>query len=75
MDYTHQYKYLGLILNEHLEFNITGKAVAQSARRALGLLIAKSKAYGGVPFGTFTRLYYSTVYSVISYGASILGTR
>lgn len=75
LDYTHQYKYLGLILNEHLDFNITAKAVAQSASRALGLLIAKFKAYGGFPFGTFTRLYDSTVYSVISYGASIWGIR
>ena len=57
------------------DFNITAKAVAQSASRALGLLIAISNAYGGLPFGTFTRLYDSTVYSVISYGASIWGTR
>jgi len=32
---------LGLVLNEHLDFSITAKSVAQSANRALGLLIAK----------------------------------
>ena len=75
LDITQQYKYLGLILQEHLDYSITAKAVAQSASRALGLLIAKAKAYGGFPFGTFTRLYDATVNSVISYGASIWGTR
>ena len=75
LEITQQYKYLGLILQEHLDYSVTAKAVAQSASRALGLLIAKAKAYGGFPFGTFTRLYDSTVNSVISYGASIWGTR
>ena len=75
LDLIQQYKYLGLILEEHLDYSITAKAVAQSASQALGLLIAKAKACGGFPFGTFTRLYDSTVNSVISYGASIWGTR
>ena len=75
LDLIQQYKYLGLILHEHLDYSITAKAVAQSASRALGLLIAKAKANGGFPFGTFTRLYDYTVNSVISYGASIWGTR
>ena len=72
LELTQQYKYLGLILQEHLDYSVTAKAVAQSASRALGLLIAKAKAYGGFPFGTFTRLYDSTVNWVISYGASII---
>ena len=75
LEYSSQYKYLGLILHEHLDFNITAKFVAQSASRALGLVIAKAKAYGGFPYGTFTKLYESTVTSVINYGASIWGTR
>ena len=75
LDYSSQYKYLGLILQEHLDFSITAKAVAQSASRALGLVIAKTKTYGGFPFGTYSKLYDSTVNFVISYGASIWGTR
>lgn len=75
LDYVSHYKYLGLVLHEHLDFNVTAKSVAQSASRALGLVIAKTKAYGGFPFGTFSKLYDSTVSSVISYGASIWGTR
>jgi hypothetical protein len=51
------------------------KAVARSAGRALSLLIVKSKAHGGFHFDTCTKLYDSLVWSVISYGAAILGTR
>ena len=39
-----QYKYLGLVLTEHLDYAVTAKIVAQSANRAFGLLIAKPKA-------------------------------
>ena len=49
-------------------------SVAQSATRALGLVITKIKDYGGFPFGKFLKLYESTVSSVISYGAAFWGT-
>jgi hypothetical protein len=52
-----RYKYLGLIFNEYLDMSETVKNVAQSANRALGLLIAKVKANGGVPFDVYTKLY------------------
>ena len=44
---TDKYTYLGVILSEHLVYNIMTKCVAQSASRALGLLIAKCKSIGG----------------------------
>ena len=44
-----RYTYLGVVLSEHLDYNIMVKHVAQSASRALGLLIAKCKTIGGVP--------------------------
>ena len=58
-----------------MDFNITAKSVAQYASRALGLVIANAKAYGGFPFGTFSKMYNFTVSPVISYGATIWGTR
>ena len=39
--------------------------------RALGLLIAKCKLNGGLIFNTYTTLYDSLVWSIISYGAAI----
>ena len=36
-----KYTYLGIVFTEHLDYNVSAKCVAQSASRALGLLIAK----------------------------------
>ena len=70
-----RYTYLGVVLHEHLDYNITVKAVAQSAGRALGLLIAKCKSIGGLPFSVFTKLYDSVVWPVVNYSAPLWGFR
>jgi hypothetical protein len=70
-----RYKYLGLVFNEHLNYQETAKMVSQAAHRALGVLIAKDKAYGGMPYNIFTKLYDSLVEPVISYGAAIWGLK
>ena len=73
LDFAPSYQYLGLLFTEHLDYDIMAKTVAQSASRALGLLIAKCKQAGGFAYSTFTKLYDSLVWSVIDYGASIWG--
>ena len=70
-----KYTYLGIALTEFLDYEITAKIVAQSINRALGLLIAKYKSIGGMPFEVFTKLYDSLVWPVISYGVAIWGTK
>ena len=67
------YKYLGLMLNEFYDYEQIAKHVAQSAHRALCLLIAKDKAHGGFDFEVFTKLYDSLVSSIIEYGAAVWG--
>ncbi len=37
------YKYLGLVLNEHLDYQLMAKVVAKSANRALGLRLQITK--------------------------------
>ena len=69
------YKYLGLVLNEFLGYNITCKIIAQSANRTLGVLIAKSKAYGGMPYDCYTKLFNAIVQPILDYGAGIWGNR
>jgi hypothetical protein len=69
------YRYLGLILTEHLDYNTMAKNVAASAGRALGLVIAKYKSFGSLPFGTYTKLFDSMVWSTINYGSAIWGDR
>ena len=75
VDIQSKYMYLGLLLTEHLDYNEMTKTVARSASRALSLLIVKSKAHGGFQFQTFTKLFDTLVWSVITYGAAIWGTR
>ena len=69
------YKYLGLVLTDSLNFEMAVRSVAQSANRALGLLICKVKTNGGVPYECFVKLFDSLVWPILSYGASIWGTR
>ena len=64
-----QYTYLGLMLTEHLDYNMMAENIALSANRALGLVISKFRAFGGLPFNTFTKLYDSIVIGTISHGA------
>ena len=66
-----RYTYLGLVLHEHLDFNITAKAVALKANCPLGLLIAKCKYIGGFTYDVFTKLYDALVWPVIVYGSAI----
>ena len=70
-----QYKYLGVILTEHLDYITMTKQVAQSASRALGLLIAKDKAFGGMPYECFSKCYDAIVQATIDYSASVWGTK
>ncbi len=74
VDIVNQYKYLGLILTEHLDYQRMAKVVAQSASRALGLLISKDKAAGGMPFECYTKCYDCIVQATIDYGAPVWGT-
>ena len=68
-----QYKYMGLMLNEYIDKGAIAKSVAKSANRALGLLIAKHKAFGGMPHNVFSKLYDSLVVPVIEYAAAVWG--
>ncbi len=70
-----KYKYLGLVIDEHLDYQYTATMVVKAAGRALGLLIVKVKSYGGVPYDCYTKLYNALVQPIIDYGASIWGTK
>ena len=75
VDLIHQHKHLDVLFTEHLDLVQMAKIVAQSASRALGLLISKDKVVGGMPFECFTQCYGATVQSIINYRAAIWGTK
>ena len=57
------------------DYHCLRKYGAQSANRALGLLIAKMKTFVGLQYDAFTKLYESMVFPLISYGAAIWATQ
>ena len=67
------YKYLGIILDDNLKFDLCIKALADSAGRALGATINKFKLLKNVGYETFTKLFRCGVTSVMEYGSSIWG--
>ena len=58
-----------------MDYNSMAKHVTKSANRALGLVMSRYKAFGGLPYNSFTKLHDSVVYSTIKYGAAIWGDR
>ncbi|XP_050415446.1 uncharacterized protein LOC126829542 isoform X2 [Patella vulgata] len=73
IDYCESYKYLGLWLDGHLNFNLCVNELSKSASRALAALCSKHFQAGGFPYNIFTRLYESLVQPIILYGARIWG--
>ena len=73
IEVTHAYKYLGIWLEEHLDMKYTAKAIAKSASRALGVIISKFKAVGGMNFEVCTTLYDNLVQLISSYGSAKWG--
>ncbi len=68
-----KYKYLGIILNEYLDFNITATILASSASRALGAIYTKFANLKGIGFSTFTILFHSGVVPILDYCSGIWG--
>ncbi len=62
------------MIDEHLDYQYTARMVPKSAGCSLGLLIAKVKSYGGVPYDCYIKLYNALVQPIIDYGGFIWGT-
>ncbi len=68
-----KYKYLGVYLDEHLDYRTTAGTLAGAAGRALGGVISKFKSLRNVGFETFTKLYHSGVVPVMDYCSGVWG--
>lgn len=73
IEYANAYKYLGLELNCHLDWEKTVKALVASASRAWGAIVAKSRAFGGFNYGTIIKLYDAVVRPILEYSSEIWG--
>lgn len=73
VNYISSYRYLGLHLNEFLDYKHTVREITKSASRALSALYAKFISCGGMTYDVFTKLYRSVVEPVLYYGSGIWG--
>ena len=68
-----QYKYLGSMLHESLDFQITANVLAKSAQRAMGAVTHKYRQLNGLSYTTYTTLFNSCVATILDYGAEVWG--
>ena len=55
--------------------SFAAKEIAKSATRALGVMICKFKALGGLSYTCFKKLYDASVESILRYGAGVWGDK
>ena len=60
-----EYKYLGIFLNEHLDFSYTSKVLAKSGSRALTALINRYIALSGMHYKTYSKLFDTCVIPIL----------
>jgi len=68
-----KYKYLGIILDEHIDYRVTSEVLASASGRALGSIISKLKTFNAMGFVTYSKLFDSGVTSVMDYAAEVWG--
>ena len=73
IDYCDEYRYLGMQLNELLDYTHSANVLSDASSRALGAVISRYYATQGLNYKTFTKLYANLVEPVMDYASSIWG--
>jgi len=73
IEYVQEYKYLGLVLNEHLNYTNTIDILAKAAGRALGACVTKFRNIKNMGFKTYTTIFEACVNPVLNYASEIWG--
>ena len=68
-----QYKYLGVILHEHVDFGVAAEVLAGAGARALGSILHKYNKMKGLGYYTYSKLYQACVCPVLDYASEIWG--
>ena len=72
---TNSYRYLGLHINDTLDFNFGVSILSQSSSRALGTIISEHFSVGGFPHEPYNRMYDTLVAPVMNYAAEVWGAK
>ncbi len=75
IDITDGYRYLGVHLDEHLNFQLHCDNIYNSAGRALGRILSKFSYFRNVGYRTFSKIFESNVESILSYSVSALSSK
>ena len=73
IDYCKFYKYLGITINQHLNFELISNAQTEPASRALFAVLTKMIKNNGFPLKIYELLYNSCVTSISDYGHEVIG--
>ncbi len=68
-----QYKPLGIVLNEHLEYSMIVLILANSASKALGAIYNMYRLKKRFCYDVYTKLYHSGVLPILDYWSSVWG--
>ncbi len=75
LEYSNCYRYLGVYMDEHMDFEYSSEKFAESAGRALGSVTYKYKNYPDMGYSTYTKHFDHCVASVMGYASGIWGFR
>ena len=71
--YCTEYKYLGLTINEYVDYQFSTNILSESGSRALSSIITKMIKNGGFPNNVYKKLFDSCVCTVTDYGGEVWG--
>ena len=68
-----EYKYLGVLLNEFMDFNSTAELLSGAAGRALGGLINKFKTFRNAGYTSYKKLFHTNICPILDYCSGVWG--
>ena len=75
IDVCETYRYLGIILNEYLDYTETANALSESAGRAFSSLIVNLYNKMDLLYSSYTKVYESKLVPIMDYSSSVWGTK
>ena len=75
IDICDTYKYLGIILNEHLDYTETANALSESAGRAFSSLIVNLYNKMDLLYSSYTKVYETKLVPIMDYSSSVWGAK
>ena len=75
ISYSDKYRYLGLELNEYMDYTHTANVLSDASGRALGAVTARHYSVNGLHYDTYSKLYNNLVLPVMDYSSAIWGDK